>query len=68
MQQIIDRLHEQGELSPEAFVDTCLDLVGPAGRLRATQEALVGFARKGGELRFDDEDASASSASARCCS
>jgi uncharacterized protein (DUF1800 family) len=55
VKKIIDRLHEQGTLSPEAFVDGCLDLLGPLEVSERTQEALVGFAKKGGDLNLDDE-------------
>jgi hypothetical protein len=54
VKKIIARLHEQGQMSPEAFVDGCLDLIGPLEVSERTQEALVGFARKGGDLNLDD--------------
>jgi uncharacterized protein (DUF1800 family) len=54
IRKLIERLHEQGELSPEAFVDNCLDLIGPLEVSERTHEALVGFARKGGPLQLDD--------------
>jgi uncharacterized protein (DUF1800 family) len=54
IKKMIDRLHEQGELSPEAFVDNCLDLIGPLDVSERTHEALVGFAKKGGPLNLDD--------------
>jgi hypothetical protein len=54
VKKIIDRLHEQGSLSPEQFVDGCLDLIGPLEVSERTQEALVGFAKKGGDLNLDD--------------
>jgi hypothetical protein len=54
IKKIIDRLHEQGTLSPEAFVDNCLDLIGPLEVSERTQEALVGFAKKGGDLNLDE--------------
>jgi uncharacterized protein (DUF1800 family) len=54
IKKIINRLHEQGELSPEAFVDGCLDLIGPLDVGERTYEALIGFARKGGNLNLDD--------------
>ena len=44
IKKIIGRLHEQGEISPEAFVDNCLDLIGPLDVSERTREALVGFA------------------------
>ena len=54
IRKLIERLHEQGELSPEAFVDTCLDLIGPLDVTERTHEALIGFAKKGGNLNLDD--------------
>jgi len=54
VKKIIARLHENGQMSPEAFVDGCLDLIGPLEVSERTQEALVGFARKGGDLNLDD--------------
>lgn len=56
VKKIVNRLHEQGELTPEAFVDQCLDLIGPIEVSDRTHEALVGFARKGGNLNLDDAD------------
>jgi uncharacterized protein (DUF1800 family) len=54
VRKIIDRLRAQGDLAPEAFVDGCLDLLGPLEVSERTQEALVGFARKGGDLKLAD--------------
>jgi len=54
VRKIIDRLRAQGDLAPEAFVDGCLDLLGPLEVAERTQEALVGFARKGGDLKLSD--------------
>jgi hypothetical protein len=56
IRRIIDRLRAQGDLSPEAFVDNCLDLIGPLEVSERTQEALVGLARKGGTLELSDGD------------
>jgi uncharacterized protein (DUF1800 family) len=56
IRRIIDRLRAQGDLSPEAFVDNCLDLIGPLDVSERTQEALVGFARKGGDLKLGSGD------------
>jgi hypothetical protein len=35
-------------------VDGCLDLMGPLEVSERTHEALVGFARKGGDLKLTD--------------
>lgn len=52
VQSIIDRLMAQGEsLSPEAFVDGCIDLVGCLNVTHDTRQELVAHAQKGGELR-----------------
>ncbi len=50
---IVDRLRAAGPLSPEGFVDTCLDLAGPVALRPATRQALVDHVRPGGELRFE---------------
>jgi hypothetical protein len=50
--KIIARLRAMGTLSPEAFVDACLDLLGPLEASETTRQALLDFARKGGELKF----------------
>ena len=56
VQAIIDRLAENGEsLSPEEFVDRCLDLVGPVGAEGETRQVLLEFAESGGDLRFGAE-------------
>ena len=50
---IIDRLDDnKGPLSPEEFVDRCLDLVGPMTVGETTRNALVQYANSGGELGF----------------
>jgi len=56
VRKLIDRLAEMGPLSPEAFVDNCLDLIGPLEVTERTHEALVGLARKGGTLELSDGD------------
>ena len=53
---IIDRLRAQGDLSPEGFVDTCLDLMGPLEVNDATRQELVGHARERGLLRWGMEE------------
>ena len=54
VQAIIDRLRAEGaSLSPERFVDRCLDLAGPLVVGDVTKAPLLRRARSGGELRFD---------------
>ena len=56
VQEIVDRLGEDGEsLSPEEFVDRCLDLVGPVSAGGETRQSLLKFAESGGDLRFATE-------------
>jgi len=56
VQKIIGRLRAMGELSPEAFVDAALDLMGPLEVSDTTRTALLDFARKSGPLRFGGKD------------
>ena len=61
VRSIIDRLRSQGELSPEGFVDNCLDLVGPVEAKADNRQQLVEHASEGGALRWGTEqDTSAS--------
>ena len=56
IREIVRRLGEEGKaLSPEAFVDRCLDLVGPLSVSQATYDSLVRNARKGGDVHFNGE-------------
>ena len=53
---IINRLSANGGvLSPQEFVDRCLDLTGPLPVGKETSEALLEYAESGGELRFGSE-------------
>ena len=52
VQKIIGRLRAVGDQSPEAFVDACLDLLGPLEVSEPTRRALLDFAYKGGGLKF----------------
>jgi len=52
VQKILGRLRAMGELSPEGFVDACLDLMGPMQVSDTTRHGLLEFARKGGNLKF----------------
>ena len=56
IQDIIARLGSQsGPLSPEAFVDRCLDLAGSLEVGGETREGLIRYASSAGELRLDTE-------------
>jgi uncharacterized protein (DUF1800 family) len=50
---IVDRVRAASPLSPEDFVDTCLELAGPVRLRPNTRAALVDHVRPGGELRFE---------------
>jgi uncharacterized protein (DUF1800 family) len=52
VRDMIDRLMARGErLSPEAFVDGCIDMVGCLNVTDDTRRELVAHAQRGGELR-----------------
>ena len=53
---IINRLKEKGDLSPEKFVDACLEMMGPLEVDRGTKEELVGHASEAGTLRWGAEE------------
>ena len=54
VRDIIDRLSTAGRpLSPEEFVDACLDLMGPLSIDEETRRGLLRHAHSGGELRSD---------------
>ena len=54
---ILDRLADRGPaLSPDAFVDGCLDLMGGLELEESTREALVRHAGRSGELRCGSTD------------
>ena len=55
IQDIIDRLQVQGELPPEEFVDSCLDLIGPLEVKPETRLQLVEHATEKGALRWGTE-------------
>ncbi len=50
---IIDGLRERGVSSPEEFVETCLDLVGPLEFSESTRGELLDQAAEGGGLKWD---------------
>ena len=54
---IVDRMaSESSPMSPEAFVDGCLDLIGPVEVNEKTRSALLEHAGRGGELRRSTEE------------
>jgi uncharacterized protein (DUF1800 family) len=56
VKDLVDRLMAQGEhLSPEAFVDGCIDLVGCLNVTDDTRQSLVSHAQRQGELRHGTE-------------
>ena len=62
---IVDRLDEGSPLQPEAFVDRCIDLMGPMKVEDVTRNALLDHARSGGALSFEtDSDREESTARA----
>ena len=58
IEQIISRLKANGSpLSPDEFVDRCLELVGPLDIGETTRESLTRFAASQGELNIGTDDA-----------
>jgi uncharacterized protein (DUF1800 family) len=49
---LIDRMRSMGELSAEAAVDACLDLIGPLDVSERTRDALVNFMQNQGSLNL----------------
>ena len=63
IQDIINRLSAEGDsLSPEAFVDRCLDLIGPVDVGSDTHDGLLKFASSEGDVKFDSEESKERSA------
>ncbi len=62
VQSIINRLRGQGELSPEALVDGCLDLLGPLEVEPKTRQHLMEQAEEGGSLSWGAENGESASA------
>jgi uncharacterized protein (DUF1800 family) len=61
IQSIINRLKARGDLSAEAFVDTCLDLMGPLDVNPETRQELIDHASAGGSLTWGDAQQAAAS-------
>ncbi len=58
IEQIISRLKADGSpLSPNEFVDKCLELAGPLEVGETTRESLVQFAASQGDLNIESDDA-----------
>ncbi len=58
VEQIISRLKANGSpLSPDEFVDRCLELVGPLDVGGTTRESLTRFAASQGDLNIGSDDA-----------
>jgi hypothetical protein len=53
--KLIDRLRAQGDLSPEQFVDSCLDLIGPLEVEPEVRQNLLAHAKEDGTLRWGTE-------------
>jgi uncharacterized protein (DUF1800 family) len=55
-QAVLRRLRQSGSrVSPERFVDLCLELAGPVEAGAETREALLDYARSEGDLTWDTE-------------
>lgn len=59
IQHMIGRLRALGDLEPEAFVDACLDQLGPLEVSERTHDALTAYARRGGAVRLPEGDRTA---------
>ena len=55
VQAIVNKLRDQGDITSEAFVDTCLDLMGPLEVSQETRQELASHASAGGALRWGTE-------------
>ena len=56
VQAIVDKLRAQGDITSEAFVDTCLDLMGPLEVSEETRQELASHASAAGTLGWGAED------------
>jgi hypothetical protein len=52
---MVERLQAQGDLSPQAFVDCCLDLIGPLEVRPESRQQLVDHASEEGPLAWGTE-------------
>lgn len=58
---ILNRLKAQGDLTPEGFVDGCLDLIGPLPVQPAVRQRLVEHASEGGTVSWGTEQEASTS-------
>ena len=56
---IVERLREQGSLTPERFVDECLDQMGPLEVEESTRRELINQVSEGGDIRWDGDEVAA---------
>ena len=56
IQSIVQELRTRGDLSPEEFLEACLDLIGPMDVADATRRELLDQAQEGGVLSWAAED------------
>ena len=54
---MVDRLRSLGDLTPEALVDACLDLMGPLEAREENRQQLIDHANESGALRWGDGSA-----------
>ena len=50
---MVDQLRSRGTLSPEEFLDRCLDLIGPLEVNQSTRQELLTQAQEDGDLKWD---------------
>ncbi len=62
VRSIINRLRARGDLTPEALVDGCLELLGPLEVEPQTRQHLIHQAEEGGTLRWGMEEEDSTSA------
>ena len=56
VQTIVGKVQDAGELAPDEFVDTCLDLMGPLDLDPKTRQELIDHAAIDGSLAWGDAD------------
>ena len=58
IRKIIENLRLKGDLSPEDFVDECLDLMGPMVVEKDSRDELISYASEDGSLRWEHNEIS----------
>ena len=61
VKKIISRLRTQGNLAPEALVDSCLDIIGPVKAGTTSRQQLAEHVSQKGELTWSSEEEKATS-------